>query len=44
MKSLVTDMQKKPCQSLKKTTVPVFIKAFITAFDSMAQDFAAKLH
>ena len=37
---------KKPisCQSLKKTSVTIIIKAFITAYDSTAQDLAAKIN
>ena len=44
MKSLMTDIQKSLCQSLKKTSVTVIIKAFITAYDSTVQDLAAKIH
>ena len=44
MKSLMTDIQKSPRQSLKKTSVTIFIEAFITAYDSTAQDLAAKIH
>ena len=44
MKSLMTDIQKSPCQSLKKTSVTIIIKAFITAYDSTVQDLAAKIH
>ena len=37
---------KKPisCQSLKKTSVTIIIKAIITAYDSTAQDLAAKIN
>ena len=35
---------KSPCQSLKKTRVTIFIEAFIAAYDSTAQDLAAKIH
>ena len=33
-----------PCQSLKKTSVTIFIEAFMTAYDSKAQDLAAKIN
>ena len=35
---------KNPCQSLKKISVTIIIKAFITAYDSTVQDLAAKIH
>ena len=35
---------KKPSQSLKKTPMIIFIRAFISAYDSTAQDLAAKIH
>ena len=44
MKSLMTDIQKSPCQSLNKTSVTIIIKVFITAYDSTVQDLAAKIH
>ena len=44
MKSLMTDSQKSPCQSLKKTLVTMIIEAFITAYDYTVQDLAAKIH
>ena len=44
MKSLNTDIQKSPCQSLIKTSVYFIIKAFISVYDYMAQDLAAKIH
>ena len=43
MKSLMTDIQKSLCQSLKKKSVTIIIKAFITAYDSTVQDLAAKI-
>ena len=43
MKSLMTDIKKSPCQSLKKTSVTIVIKAFITVDEYMAQDLAAKI-
>ena len=36
--------QKRLCQSPKKTSVTIIIKAFITAYGSAAQDLAAKIH
>ena len=44
MKSLVTGIEKIPRQSLKKTSVTIIIKAFITADEYTAQDLAAKFH
>ena len=44
MQSLMTHILKIPCQSLKKTSVTIFIKAFIAAYDSTAQDLAPKVH
>ena len=40
----MTDIQKIPDQSLKKTSMAIIIEAFITAYDSTAQDLAAKIH
>ena len=36
MESLMKNIQKSPSQSLKKTQVTIFIKAFISAYDSTA--------
>ena len=44
MKILMTDIPKTPCQSLKETSVTIFIEAFIIACDSTAQELAAKIH
>ena len=46
MKSLMTDFQKLPgqCQSLKKTSVTIFNKALLIAYDSTAQDLDANIH
>ena len=38
----MTDIQKSPHQSLKMTSVTIFIKAFLSANDSTAHDLAAK--
>ena len=35
---------KKPMSVTKKTSVTIIIKAFIAAYDSKAQDLAAKIH
>ena len=35
---------KSPSQSLKKTSVTTFINSFISAYDSTAEDLAAKIH
>ena len=39
----MTSIQKSLCQSLKKTAVIIFIRAFISAYDSTAQELAAKI-
>ena len=44
MQSLITHIQKIPSQSLKKTSVTIFIKAFIAAYDSMTRHLAATIH
>ena len=33
-----------PCQSLEKTSLSTVINSFISAYDSTAQDLAAKFH
>ena len=42
--SLKTDIQKSPCQSLKKISVNTFITSFISAYYSTAQDLAARIN
>ena len=39
----MTNIQKSPCQSLIKTPVIIFIRAFISAYDSTALDLATKI-
>ena len=44
MYSLKTDIQTSPGLSLKKISVTTFINSFIVAYDSTAQDLAARIH
>ena len=44
IESLKTDIQKSPCMSLKKMSVTTFINSFISAYDSTAQDLAARIY
>ena len=44
IESLKTDIQKSPCMSLKKISVTTFINSFISAYDSTAQDLAARIY
>ena len=42
IENLKTDIQKSPCQPLKKISVTTFINSFVSAYNSTAQDLAAK--
>ena len=44
IESLQTDIQKSPCQSLKKISVTTFINSFVSAYNSTTQDLAARIH